>query len=164
VICQLWAADFEFGPGPAPRCLVAREILTGTLIQVWEDDLLDLMAAPFDTDEQAALVAYYLSAEAKCFLKLGWPLPAHCIDLFAEFRCLTNGRSLSGGNSLLDALSYFGIPSITTAEKDSMRHLAIRGGPWTEAERSELLAYCQTDVDALCALWPCMSTRMGWPL
>ena len=42
-----------------------------------------------------------------------------------------------------------------------MRELALRGGPYTIAERLALLDYCQTDVDALVALLPEMASRIS---
>jgi hypothetical protein len=125
MIADAWAVDFEFGPGSIPRCLVARSLRYGTLVRVWEDRLLGLAAPPFPTGPDVALVAYYASAELGCFQVLGWPRPAHCIDLFAEFRVATNDGT-PRPNSLLGALDYFGLPSLAAAEKDAMRNLAIR--------------------------------------
>ena len=87
---------------------------------------------------------------------LGWPMPARILDLFTEFRCLTNGLSVPCGNGLLGALAYYGLGGIAAAEKADMRDLAIRGGPFTPAEREALLDYCQTDVDSLGRLLPAM--------
>ncbi len=47
------------------------------------------------------------------------------------------------------ALTYHNIPGITKDEKDAGRDLVMRGGPWSPAERSDIMNYCQTDVDAL---------------
>ena len=101
-------------------------------------------------------VAYYASAELGCHEVLGWPAPVHVLDLFAEFRNVTNGYSTPCGNGLLGALASFGLDGIDTAEKDSMRELAIRGGPWTTDERRALLEYCEHDVVALARLLPKM--------
>ncbi len=61
-----------------------------------------------------------------------------------------NGRRApTGGYGLLGALQYFGLPSLDAEEKDAMRALALRGGPWQPGEPEALLDYCQTDVDAL---------------
>jgi hypothetical protein len=165
VITQVWGCDFEFGEGPVPRCLVARDLTRGTLIRIWEDELLTLAAAPFPTDATSVMVAYAAAAEAGCFLALGWPLPLHCLDLFIEFRLWTNGlrRPPSQGYSLLGALAYFGLPHLAVEEKDDLRQLALRGGPWHPGEPEQLLDYCQTDVDALVMLWPRMQRRLGWP-
>jgi hypothetical protein len=87
----------------------------------------------------------------------------YVLDLFTEFRCLTNGSPTPCGVGLLGALAYFGIDGIDVAEKDEMRALALRGGPWTTHECQELLAYCATDVVALAKLLPAMISRISVP-
>jgi hypothetical protein len=54
-------------------------------------------------------------------------------------------------------LIYFGIPTIDPENKESMRALALRGGPYTADERDELIAYCESDVDALQKLYEVMA-------
>lgn len=160
VFDETWLVDFEFradgGDPPSPICLVARELTSGRLLRVWRDELYRLTSAPFSTNKRALLVAYYASAEIGCFLALGWPLPANVLDLYAEFRCMTNGHAPPCGSGLLGALAYFGLSSIEAIEKDSMRDLALRGGPWTDQEKTALLDYCKSDVDALARLLPRM--------
>jgi hypothetical protein len=112
---------------------------------------------PFPIGPDSLFVAYYASAELGCFLELGWDMPARILDLFTEFRVMTNGRSVPCGNGLLGAMAYHGLASIDAAEKTDMRDLAIRGGPFTDRERESLLAYCETDVVALAKLLPLMA-------
>ena len=113
-------------------------------------------------------VAYFASAELGCHLALGWPLPARVLDLYVEFRNRANGLSPPNGFGLLGALAWHGLDAMDAAEKESMRELAIRGGPWTAAEREALLAYCESDVLALagCSRRCCRSwTSPGpWPV
>jgi hypothetical protein len=90
-------------------------------------------------------------------------MPARTLDLYAEFRCLTSGLSVPCGHGLLGALAYFGLDGLAAAEKDAMRQLAVRGGPYTDAERLALLDYCQTDVDALARLLPAMLPHIDLP-
>jgi hypothetical protein len=99
-------------------------------------------------------VAYYSSAELGCYLAHRWPLPCRVVDLYCEFRNLTNGKPTSCGSGLLGALAWFGLDAIEAAEKLELRELAMRGGPYTQAEQVALLDYCQTDVDALARLLP----------
>ena len=93
---EIWLVDFEFHQPPGERpeliCMVAREFRTGRTMRVWFDELATLNAAPFDTSEAALFVAYYASAELNCFLSLGWAMPLRILDLFTEFRCMTNGN------------------------------------------------------------------------
>ena len=66
-------------------------------------------------------------------------------------------------NGLLGALAHYGLPSIEAAEKNAMRDLALRPGPHTVAEQAALLAYCETDVDALAKLLPVMLPKIDLP-
>jgi DNA polymerase-1 len=156
---HVWCVDFEFValPGHKPRviCMVARCILTDAILRLWEDDL---KTCPFACDEREVFVAYYASAESSCFEALGWPQPQRVIDLFAEFRRITNGVYPAHGNGLIGALLYFGLVSIGGEEKEQMRQLIMAGGPWTDPQKRDILAYCESDVDALARLWPRM-----WP-
>jgi hypothetical protein len=108
-------------------------------------------------------VAYYASAELGCHLALGYSMPSRILDLFIEFRNRTNGRSLPCGRSLAGALTYFGLDSLDVADKTTMRELAMRGGPYSAAERDGLLSYCQGDVDALDRLLRAMASGIDLP-
>lgn len=152
--------DFEFtappGERPRPICCVARNYETGATLRLWEDELRERAEPPYPIGRDSLVVAYYASAEIGCHLALGWRPPAFILDLYTEFRNLTNGTRPLAGDSLLGALTYFQLDAIGAAEKDSMRQLAIRGGPWTAAEREALLTYCAGDVIALDQLLRCM--------
>jgi hypothetical protein len=106
---------------------------------------------------------YYASAELSCHLALGWPMPCRILDLFVEFRRHTSGLSVPCGSGLLGALAYFGIDGLDAAEKEEMRPLAVRGGPYTPAEREALLTYCQSDVDSLARLLDAMLPHIDLP-
>jgi hypothetical protein len=150
---EVWLVDFEFsappGERPDPVCLVAREFRTRRTFRLWQEDLWARSEPPYPTGPETLFVAYYASAELGCHLALDWPMPERVLDLFAEFRCLTNGLSPPFGNSLLGALSWHGLDAMDGAEKTAMRNLVLRGGPWTETERRAVLAYCAADVNAL---------------
>jgi hypothetical protein len=163
---EVWLVDFEFtappGERPTPLCLVARELFSGRLIRHW---LVGGAAAspPYGTGPDVLFVAYYASAELGCHLALGWPFPQRILDLCAEFKLKTSGLPTPAGRSLLGAMVYHGFDGISVAEKKAMRDLAMRGGPYTEAERLALLDYCQTDVDALAKLLPAMLPEVDLP-
>lgn len=148
---QVWMVDFEFGtsPGgrPEPVCLVAREARSNRLLRIWQDDLP--RQPPFPIGRDSLFVAYAASAELSCFLELGWQLPEHVLDLWVEHLASTNGHPRPQGHGMLAALAAHGLASITKAEKTTMRDLVLRGGPWTPAEQTAILDYCQSDVDAL---------------
>jgi hypothetical protein len=164
---EVWVIDFEFsapsGERPQPVCLVAREIESDQLIRVSLNELVNLTQPPFPVDEDTLIVAYYASAEMGCFLVLGWTLPSNLLDLFAEFRNLTNGLKLPFGKGLIGALGWHGLSSIDVQAKESMRELAMRGAPYSDSEMDALLDYCQSDVDGLAALYQKMYPRLDFP-
>lgn len=143
--------DFEFaqpsGERPRPFCLVARE-LSGRTHRLFGDDLRASRLPPYPIGPDSLVVAYYASAEVSCHLALGWPEPVNILDLFAEFRAMTNGRSLAYGNGLLGALLHFGLDGMDAIDKAEMRELAIRGEPFTAEEIRNLVDYCESDVTA----------------
>src|SRR3954447_19216953 len=164
---EIWLVDFEFqgpaGERPWPVCMVARELRTSRLIRLWRNDLLALSRPPFDCGPECLIVAYYASAELGCFLALGWAMPAYILDLYAEHRCATNGLPTLCGDGLIGALAHRGLAHIDAGEKEAMRRLVIEGTSWSASEQAAILDYCQTDVDALAALLPCMAPELDLP-
>ena len=96
---RIWCIDFEFispeGESPQPVCLVAKEVGTGRLIRLWQDQLGT--EPPFEIDDDTLVVAYYAPAEIGYFLSLGWSVPTRIVDLFAEFRRETNALAVPEG-------------------------------------------------------------------
>lgn len=146
-----------------PICLVALELKSGRLIRVWEDDLRAMSAPPYGIGKNSLFVGYYASAEIGCHLALGWQIPVNILDLFTEFRNANNGLHVHSGHGLLGALVSHGIQGIESVEKETMRDLAMRGGPWTKDEKNNLLDYCESDVRALEQLLPKMMPRIDLP-
>ena len=161
---EVWVLDFEFyggeGENPHVVCMSAQEIKTGRILNRWHDQL---ERPPFDLGENTLFVAFYSSAEWNCFRALGWSLPARTVDLYVEFRNLTNNLMVPSGSGLLGALAFHGLGGITSDEKTSMRDLILTGGPWDESECIAIMKYCYTDVDATVRLLKCMAPRLDWP-
>jgi DNA polymerase I len=169
------AADFEFefgghssfedasraGERRRPVCMVARDLGTGQTWRLWRDELGP--APPFPIGPDALFVAFYASAELGCFRALGWPTPTNILDLFTEFRDRTNGLQTPAGAGLVGALTYFGLDSLASQEKDELRALVLRGGPWSGQDREAILDYCQSDVEALARLLPAMLPNINLP-
>ena len=164
---EVWLVDFEFSAPPGERpdvvCLVAWELSSGRKLRLWQEQLQGMCCPPYAMDQDALFIAYYASAEMGCHLALNWPLPINLLDLFCEFRNTTNGLPLPCGAGLLGALTWFGLGGIDAAEKESMRQLAQRVGPWTQAEKQSLLDYCESDVAALARLLPRMVPDLDLP-
>ena len=151
--------DFEFNGGEGNRpnvvSLVAYELRSGRRFRLWHDQLEP--KPPFRCDDRTLFVAYYAAAELTCHLALGWPMPRNVLDLFTEFRNLTNHSSeRQPAAGLLDAMDHFKLDSIEARAKEFWRDVILRGGPWTPEERAGILDYNETDVAALEKLLPVM--------
>ena len=148
---NVWVEDFEFhqprDESPTPICYVAKELGSGQVIRLWDGEMRRRRTSPIPTGPDTLHVAYYMPAEASCRLALGWPLAERAVDLFCEYRVYRNGLDEKPDNRLLAAVSHFGISAIEAVEKTEMRDLAIRGGPFTRAEKADLLDYCASDVE-----------------
>jgi hypothetical protein len=90
-------------------------------------------------------------------------MPENVLDLYVEFRNLTNGLAVPCGKGLLGALAWFGLNGIQVTEKESMRDLALRGGPWTNEEKNALLDYCEADALSLAKLLPKILPTLDMP-
>src|SRR5262249_47020622 len=155
---QVMSADFEFvwKPGERPDvvCLAWRGEPGGQTHRLWRDQLGDVPS--YRTDAGVLFVCFVGNAELCCHLALGWPLPVNVLDLSAEFRCINNGRTLPAGKGLLGAMAYYGLDSIDSKRKDAIRDRIIKGWPFTDEERAEILLYCASDVGAMVRLLPKM--------
>ena len=167
VFTSYWFVDFEFqqlaGECPSPICMVAHELFSGERIELFGDELTRRAQPPYPVDASALFVVYSATAELSCHLALGWPLPERVLDLYAEFRCLTNDIYLPLGSGIAGASHYFGLSTIDAEEKEIMRDLAIRGVPYTQDESKALLAYCACDVEALVRLYTAMREYLDLP-
>jgi DNA polymerase I len=155
---EIVVVDFEFETGkgerPVPLCLVAYELRSGRRFRRFQDQLG--LAPPYASGRDVLFVAFYASAELGCLRVLGWPMPERILDLFCEFRDLTNGLPTPAGAGLLGALSYFGLDTIGATEKKEMQS-ALGDGSWRgKYTPEEILDYCETDVLALARLLPAM--------
>jgi DNA polymerase I len=149
---EIVLADFEFyggdGDRPAVVCLVAHELKSGRKFRLWQDQLGP--EPPYRVDDKTLFVAYYASAELTCHLALDWRMPRNVLDLFTEFRRLTNhSGEQQAASGLLAALDHFHIDSMEAQAKEHWRAVVMRGPPWTAEEREGTIDYCATDTDAL---------------
>lgn len=149
---EIWGVDFEFHVSddglPRPLCMAAVELRSGRRILLWRDELLAMREPPFSCGADTLVLAYYASAEIGCFLSLGWGLPVNLIDLYAEFRNLTNGLALPSGRGLPGGMSFFGLNFTDAIAKDAMRQLILSREDFSDDERLRILGYCADDADA----------------
>ena len=79
----------------------------------------------------------------------GWSAPMLVLDLFTEFRTLTKREADRRRQRVLGALIHHGLDAMGATEKEEMRNLALRGGPWSRANGPR----CSTTVRLMCSRW-----------
>ena len=158
--------DFEFfgndGDIPKVVCMVIQNIKTKEICRVWRDELIKMKTPPFNTGENTLFITYFAPAEIQSMLALNWKIDVSIIDLFAEFRCETNGNPNITRKGLVNALSYYELSHLIPEEKEEMRSLILSGGPWTNDQRQDILNYCKQDVVALSPLFNAMLKHNPW--
>jgi hypothetical protein len=159
-----YVLDTEFMPvdggPPEPICLCARDLIAGRQVELWlrgEEEV----RPPFDLGRDSLFIGYSLPAEWSVFLRLGWPIPLMAVDLFAEFRCATNGLNASEWD-LAGALRWYGLPCFDELAKMDMQKRCAAGGPFTSQEAREILAYCMSDVAYTAALFRVLGPTLSW--
>jgi DNA polymerase I-like protein with 3'-5' exonuclease and polymerase domains len=152
----VWDTEFQTEPPgnrPVPVCVTARELRSGREWRLFRGEFGS--KPPFPVDDETVFVGYYNSAELGFHKALSWPEPIHQVDLYIEFRNLTNGLWLPHGSGLVGAMSYFNLDY--PADKGEMIQLINRGG-WSAEECHQILHYNSVDVDAtarlLIAMYP----------
>ena len=88
----------ENGNPRFPLSMSALELHTGQVIQYSGSELQGMESAPFPVSRNALFVAYHADAALGCFIALGWSMPLNVLDVFTEFRWLTNGRNVPCGS------------------------------------------------------------------
>jgi hypothetical protein len=132
------------------RCVCAKELRSGREHRVWIEGK---PRCPYPIDDQTLFVAHYASAEIVSHISLGWAIPKNIFDTCIEFSRLTSGlRGKEVKRSLVGALRYFHIDTLDVDAKQELRNLAMDAKPnrgYTPDERTRLLEYCWSDVEAL---------------
>jgi DNA polymerase I len=165
---QIWNVDTEFYPGPGlanggregdlitPLCLSAIEMRSGRTIRLWQDELGPF--PPYRLDQDALFTCFVATAEFGFHQSLSWGKPARAIDIYTEFRHLTNDARVKssgptkrekGFYSLAGALRYFDEDELDTGHKKDMRDRILKGPPFTSLDRDEIQLYNFDDTDAL---------------
>jgi len=154
---KIFVIDFEFianpGERPSPVCLVSHEIRSRETKRIWLEGKDPLsINPPYSMGGQDLFVGYYSSAEWGCHLALNWLLPVNVVDLYSEFRLITNGLvGISKG--LLGACQRFGVNAISESEKGAFRDRILLGPPYTTEEKENILLYCASDVQVTAELF-----------
>jgi hypothetical protein len=144
--------------------LVGQVYIGGQLartVRLFEDQLAKCRSNPLPDGPDVLYVGFVCQAEWRSLLSLGWALPANCIDLFAEARCLRNlalpravrDRLKVRGNGLIDVCRVVGLEASDPLDKDAMRGRILEGGPWEDGLPRKILDYCGGDVQMTADLW-----------
>ena len=84
---EIWAEDYEYnapdGEHPKVLCLAAQELRSRRKIRLWRDEFGG--KPPYSVDNDSLFVSFAANAELSCRLALGWPFPAHILDLRIEY-------------------------------------------------------------------------------
>jgi hypothetical protein len=162
---EIVVLDFEFevvpGERQKPICLVAKELRSGKIHRIFRDQFNQ--RPPYPIGSNVLFVGFFVSAELGCYRSLGWPMPERILDLFVEFRNLTNGLPTPAGASLLGALAYFRIDGVDAVEKHGLQQ-ALGSGTWRgQYSKADILNYCLKDVLATARLLEVMLPLIDLP-
>ena len=101
---MVWVVDTEYrseGGRPRPRCLCARDLLSGERREVWLAGVARPLC-PFAMADDECFIFFAADADVGVFIKLQWPIPRHVIDVRVEFMRIRNGLAplppLDGGD------------------------------------------------------------------
>ena len=146
--------------------MCARELRSGREIRLWENELRQLSAAPFNVGPDSVMLTYAAAAELSCFLELGWPTPRKCDRSFRrEHRVATNRIPCRAATVCWKSpWRSRGLAHIDAGEKEEMRHRIISQTEYSDTDRTELLAYCMSDNDAMAALLPALTIDVPFAL
>ena len=156
------SVDYEFIPqadGTVDTvCGVAMEVATRETWKAWRDEMSSRHPF-FPVGPDVALVAHNAAAEVGVHMDMGWPLPVHVIDTYAEHMLPTNEVALPNGmhrlarGNLLAARRCQGLKSRAVEEKRGMIDRILAGSPYDECTRTEILGYCTKDVEDTAEVW-----------
>ncbi len=161
---NLIVIDYEFRGGDGnpqyPICSVAKDLNSGTILSHWFHH--NETQPNYPIDNKTLIIAFYASAEIGCHQALNFKTPPYILDLYAEFRCLTNGAKIPCGNSLLGACAYYGIKDSDAALKEEMREYILQGS-YSEKGKRDILEYCKSDVELTANLFSQMKPDIDLP-
>ncbi len=151
-----------------PACLCAKSLITG---QEWRVLAAAGARNPLPMEPEVLYVCFSAPAEWSYFLAMGWELPPTIIDLYAERMMQTCGDKETEGKrrgkryrpTLLRSMATYGLDAISAAEKESMRDLIKRGGPYTQEEQTAIFEYCMGDATDAGELFEAMLPKLHIP-
>lgn len=170
---EIWLINFEMqvqavadGNSPIPSAFEAWELGSDRFIRLSDDELNNLGRVPVPFSDTALVVVYDASKQVAGFLAQGWPIPPNIVDLFIEFRCLTNGRRVPCGNDLSGSLVYFGLDAFNVRNPVLNKPSTLDGSAAACNRREPFvpkIAVESANTHALKQLFHVMKPHIDWP-
>ncbi len=155
VVCQHHAGDVSH-----TICMSAKNLVSGQFVREWlVNNEGESVCSPFHFDESTIVITHHSTPVVSCFLTLGWPLPVYLVDLYAEFRNISNGIYF-GACSCADMLKFFGSSFIDAVVRLDMLQLIQRGGAYSGQEMAALQNYCDRNVAVTERLFECLKPHL----
>lgn len=163
VVCD---TEFFQPPGHPPKmhCWAAKVVGdSGHILSGPPDKLKEYVS--WLTDPETLWVFFYACADISAILYAGYPAPTNVLDLFAEYRCLTNSTHKSPRAGLLQVMEAYGLKDAPLAEneaeyKKGMQVLAGTTPYLTGMEFEVLVSYCKEDTQKTAELFTCMRPQI----
>lgn len=138
-------------------CACFHEYRTGAVVTLAVETEGQRPPAPLSFGPDTLFICYSATAELGFFNSMRWRLPYNVLDLWVEYRNLTNGKTDNQGcdleTGILTACHSYGVIDTTSVdEKERMRQRIMAGFPFTPEEMATIVEYCSADVRMLCDL------------
>jgi len=154
--CVAIVCSQDHGERPVPLCIIAKEINSGRFLQ---PKLKSSDKVFFGNNENSLVVSFKAAELINCFKSLGWPVPVNLVDLYAEYRCLQNGKPLANVhnlNGVMDVLlaaggGYSNRNALCQQDHDDLN-----------LDSHKLLNLCNHDLDAIVRLLSNMAGQIDW--
>jgi DNA polymerase I len=163
---EKWVVDYEFYTSPqnlpVPICYCAYEINSGKAIKKWIEGGKD-KKPEYSTTDNSLFIAFGASAEMGCHIVLDYPIPLYIVDLYSEFKNITNGRYTAHGHNIIGACFMYGIKDTDAILKKTMRTRIIAGPPYNDDEKEKIMDYCMKDVEMTIKLFDAMKKDIDFP-
>jgi hypothetical protein len=162
---HVWLVWFQYqqlpGAQPVSVCCAALELRTGRLVRQWLWG--DKASVPYKGGRDALFISFDVPAQLACHPALGWAMPAHVLDLSAEYKRCINGRWPILIDNLIGPVLDHGLDAAEAVDHQAVRNLAQRGERYTPAEQCLLLDACEQRVRLLAKLLLAMLRKIDLP-
>ena len=125
-------------------CTVARELRSGAVIRIWQDQFGP--TPPFPIGPDALFIAFNAAAELGCFRALGWSMPARILD---SARRIPRPHQRARATNRLQSARGAGLLRARRRQRRGEVEMqqALGNGTWHgKYTPAEVLDYCDSDT------------------